>query len=135
MSNTENNEPIKPATALQVVAKVALFAGEHRLPNPVSLLAYGEIRSLNIELATRSALGPWLEAMGLAGRAVVETSYSDNRYGYWVIVKSWADTGWTVQVKAIVTEPTVTLVEPLDEQTVAGLEEIAAPAEPEAVQA
>jgi hypothetical protein len=126
MSNTENNEPIKPATALQAVAKVALFAGEHRLPDPVSVLAYGEIHNLNIELNSRAALGLWLKAMGLAGRQVSDTAYKGNRHGYWVMARNWAGTGWAVQVKAIVVEPPVTLVEPLDEETVADLEEIAA---------
>lgn len=124
-TTTQPNDTAPAATALQIVAKVALLAHEHKLPNPVGLLAY-DIHSLSIELNSRAALAPWLQAMGLTGDRVMDTAYDDNRHGYWATERNWAGTGWTVQVKAIVVEPAVVLVEPLDADTVAGLEEIAA---------
>lgn len=114
----------KPATALQMVARVALLAHEHKLADPIAVDA-NRIRHINITLDARAALEPWLAAMGMEDQPIHYAAYDDGTYGYWAMTRNWAGTGWFAKVKANVPDPAVTVAE-LDADTVAGLEEVAA---------
>ncbi len=127
MSSTENNDPAPTATVPQILARLILLGQGLDLPDPKSMDAHADHMRVEIRVRDRAAFNSWIAAIG-GGQADVQgpgVPRSDGTALWWALVWEW-HAGWRVSV-----EFADTVAKPLDADTVAGLEEIAAGSEPD----
>lgn len=138
MNLTHTNEPAPAATVPQepididaAMAKLILLRREHGLPRPTDYNAYygGEnnpTHTINVKVASGGGVAKWADALGIPATRR-RSSVHDGREWHNAWDSDWQ--GWFVTIQAVVQEPEIPPAD-LDAVTVAGLEEIAAPAEP-----
>ncbi len=123
MSNTNANDPGGTATVPQILARLILLQQGNDLPDPRSMEAHGDHQRVEVRVRDRAAFDRWLAAIGGRQDDIQSGARGDGSVLTWVLVWGWHGE-WRVSVELNETPPA-----PLDADTVAGLEEIAGPAE------
>ncbi len=126
MSNTNANDPGGTATVPQILARLILLQQGNDLPDPRSMEASEDHLRVEIRVRDRAAFDAWLAALGGRQENVQSGARSRGDVLYWVLLWEWHGQ-WRVSVELAEAAPAPP--GKLDADTVAGLEDIAGPAE------